>query len=202
MIREGSFWSNCFFTQIFIHLTPQDLLYLGRSSKTLRALIFNKRSSFLWRAARQQVEGLPPLPPFLSEPRYANLAFDHYCLVSGAIVSWNPGSFLQRIASNPMSRVSFGYSWLAIVMNAKRLCEHEPCLWLMEFRFETCHQDKWRSDRRRVPYHHALTTWQYTWQSVTLYPKCATASFTTNTSNTICSQSWTQISRTGGYSVS
>ncbi|CAL1707898.1 unnamed protein product [Somion occarium] len=64
---------------IFVHLEPFDLLNLARTSKPFRQLLMHRSAAPFWRAARQNVEDLPPCPPFLSEPAYANLLFDNYC---------------------------------------------------------------------------------------------------------------------------
>lgn len=60
---------------------PRDLLNLARTSKDFRAVLMNENSAPFWRAARQQVEGLPDCPTFLSEPAYANLVFFNACHV-------------------------------------------------------------------------------------------------------------------------
>ncbi|KAI0779425.1 hypothetical protein C8Q74DRAFT_689905 [Fomes fomentarius] len=65
--------------EIFSLMHPRDLLNLARTSKPLRALLMNRQSAPFWKAARQQVEGLPDCPPYLSEPEYANLAFFSHC---------------------------------------------------------------------------------------------------------------------------
>ncbi|KAE9393666.1 hypothetical protein BT96DRAFT_214820 [Gymnopus androsaceus JB14] len=46
--------------EIFCFLNPDDLLRLARTSKTLRVTLKNKTSRFVWRTARERVEGLPP----------------------------------------------------------------------------------------------------------------------------------------------
>ncbi|THU96350.1 hypothetical protein K435DRAFT_892881 [Dendrothele bispora CBS 962.96] len=65
--------------EVFRHLEPLDVLRLARTSKSLRAILMSRSSSDIWRAARSNVEGLPPLPHDLNEPQYANLAFDPHC---------------------------------------------------------------------------------------------------------------------------
>ncbi|KAK0494992.1 hypothetical protein EDD18DRAFT_1106848 [Armillaria luteobubalina] len=65
--------------KIFSKLDPLDLLRLSRTTKDLRALLLQRSSTFIWKRARQNVKGLPPLPEDLSEPKYAHLAFDKYC---------------------------------------------------------------------------------------------------------------------------
>ena len=61
---------------------PRDLLNLARTSKDFRSLLMSRTSAIFWRAARQQIPGLPECPPFLSEPQYANLLFFSHCHVS------------------------------------------------------------------------------------------------------------------------
>lgn len=68
--------------QIFGHLDPGDLLHLARTSRDLRDILMSKSSEGIWRAARRNVEGLPPLPSDLNEPQYAHLLFEPYCHVS------------------------------------------------------------------------------------------------------------------------
>ncbi|KAI0744136.1 hypothetical protein C8Q80DRAFT_881284 [Daedaleopsis nitida] len=65
--------------EIFSLLHPRDLLSLARSSKDFRALLMSRNSASFWKAARQQVAGLPECPPYLSEPAYANLVFSTHC---------------------------------------------------------------------------------------------------------------------------
>lgn len=64
----------------------------------------NRRNSInIWKSAFQNVEGplLPPCPPRLTEPQYANLAFSEHCHV-GAI--W----FLDDLIFNYSQGVSQG----------------------------------------------------------------------------------------------
>ncbi|KAJ4471887.1 hypothetical protein C8J55DRAFT_155516 [Lentinula edodes] len=65
--------------EIFGHLDPGDLLHLARTSRDLRDILMSKSSEGIWRAARRNVEGLPPLPSDLNEPQYAHLLFEPYC---------------------------------------------------------------------------------------------------------------------------
>ncbi|KAF8549225.1 hypothetical protein OG21DRAFT_1515448 [Imleria badia] len=58
---------------------PLDLLNLARTCKSLRILLMDRASEFIWRAARRQFEDLPDCPDDLSEPAYANLAFYARC---------------------------------------------------------------------------------------------------------------------------
>ncbi|KAG7451982.1 uncharacterized protein BT62DRAFT_274271 [Guyanagaster necrorhizus] len=65
--------------EIFSNLDPVDLLRLSRTSKDLRVLLLQRSSAFVWKRARGNVQGLPPLPDDLSEPKFAHLAFDKHC---------------------------------------------------------------------------------------------------------------------------
>ncbi|KAH9895120.1 hypothetical protein C8Q73DRAFT_487803 [Cubamyces lactineus] len=65
--------------EIFGRMHPRDLLTLARTSKDFRALLMSRDSALFWRAAREQVHGLPECPAFLSEPQYANLLFSSFC---------------------------------------------------------------------------------------------------------------------------
>lgn len=68
--------------QILCYLHPGDLLNLARTSKDFRELLMSRRSMSFWKAARQNVEDLPPCPEDMSEPAYANLLFRTNCYVS------------------------------------------------------------------------------------------------------------------------
>ncbi|RDX56503.1 hypothetical protein OH76DRAFT_1395620 [Lentinus brumalis] len=65
--------------EIFAHLHPYDLLHLTRTTKPLRVLLMNRSATTVWKRARENVPGLPDCPPDLSEPAFANLAFDPHC---------------------------------------------------------------------------------------------------------------------------
>ncbi|THU81852.1 hypothetical protein K435DRAFT_872896 [Dendrothele bispora CBS 962.96] len=69
--------------EIFSYLEPLDILRLSRTSRDLRNLLTTRSSECVWRSARLNIEGLPPLPPDLNEIRYANLMFDTTCQVCG-----------------------------------------------------------------------------------------------------------------------
>ncbi|TFY72167.1 hypothetical protein EVG20_g834 [Dentipellis fragilis] len=59
-------------------LSPGDLLQLARTAKNLRALLMSRKSSFVWKAAREGTPGPAPIPePFegMSEPSWAHLLF-------------------------------------------------------------------------------------------------------------------------------
>ncbi|KIY67622.1 hypothetical protein CYLTODRAFT_490458 [Cylindrobasidium torrendii FP15055 ss-10] len=70
---------------IFSSLEPIDLLRLSRTSKDLRAFLLSRlHSEHAWRAAREAMIGLPPLPRDESEPAYASFVFDTHCQECGA----------------------------------------------------------------------------------------------------------------------
>ncbi|KAK7449714.1 hypothetical protein VKT23_013187 [Stygiomarasmius scandens] len=69
--------------EIFLYLEPLDILRLSRTSLDLRNLLTSRSSEHVWRAARLNVQGLPPPPTDLNEMQYANLAFDNHCHVCG-----------------------------------------------------------------------------------------------------------------------
>ena len=70
--------------QIFGHLHPYDLLRLSRTTKDLRNILMSKSSAFVWRAALENVDGLPDLPVELNEPQFVHLAFDTRCHICSA----------------------------------------------------------------------------------------------------------------------
>lgn len=70
------------FLQIFGHLNPADILHLARTTKELRAILMNRSAQWIWQRARANVKDLPDCPDDLTEPQYANLAFDSLCHVS------------------------------------------------------------------------------------------------------------------------
>ncbi|KAJ3556130.1 hypothetical protein NM688_g2194 [Phlebia brevispora] len=78
--------------EILSHLRPLDILHISRTNKAFRKFLMARASEFIWKRARENVPGLPPCPEDLSEPSYANLAFDthcHECLASGVkMVLW------------------------------------------------------------------------------------------------------------------
>ncbi|KAI0768945.1 hypothetical protein BC629DRAFT_1535696 [Irpex lacteus] len=67
------------FLEICTHLQPQDLLSMARTSKELRKMSSDRKSQYLWKAARANVPSLPPYPDDFCEPAYAHLAFSTFC---------------------------------------------------------------------------------------------------------------------------
>ena len=78
--RNGTSNSTVYL-QILCHLTPLALLQLSRVNNGLRALILSKNAATtaIWKDALRDMEGLPPCPAWLSEPRYASLCFEMHC---------------------------------------------------------------------------------------------------------------------------
>ncbi|KAI9570859.1 hypothetical protein HD554DRAFT_277660 [Boletus coccyginus] len=66
-----------FLLAAYVH--PLDLLSLARTCKSLRELLMDKASAFVWKTARRQVQGLPDCPADMTEPEYANLVFYSRC---------------------------------------------------------------------------------------------------------------------------
>ncbi|KAJ8462823.1 hypothetical protein ONZ51_g10653 [Trametes cubensis] len=104
--------------EIVVLLHPRDLLNLARTSKEWRAFLMNRRQEPLWKASRTRQEPtLPDLPPFLSEPAYANLMFFKHC--SGCLKPTAPNVYWE-----------FGL----------RLCDPE-CSSLLSLRYRNEHPD-------------------------------------------------------------
>ncbi|KAJ3924329.1 MAG: hypothetical protein NXY57DRAFT_970164 [Lentinula lateritia] len=66
--------------EIFCYLEPRDLLCLARTSLDLG---MSRTSESIWRAGRENVEGLPSCPDDLNEPQYAHIFFDPFYHVCG-----------------------------------------------------------------------------------------------------------------------
>ncbi|KAI0074572.1 hypothetical protein K474DRAFT_1601318 [Panus rudis PR-1116 ss-1] len=69
------------FYELLGHSTPIELLCLARTNKQFRQIFMRKAAARYWKAARENIPGLPDCPPDLSEPAYANLVFDPHCHV-------------------------------------------------------------------------------------------------------------------------
>ncbi|KAI0739390.1 hypothetical protein C8Q80DRAFT_1198414 [Daedaleopsis nitida] len=80
------------FYEIASHLHPLDLLHMMRTSKMLRFILRSRTSTSVWRAAFTTIDSfmqMPPVPPGMSEPRFAALLFDRFCfLCSGDRANW------------------------------------------------------------------------------------------------------------------
>ncbi|KAF8682849.1 hypothetical protein RHS04_02038 [Rhizoctonia solani] len=71
------------FTEIAAHLLPIDIINLARSNKFFRSLLMHRTSIHIWNGAMKNIEGLPPCPPGMSEPRYLSLLFSKTCTKCG-----------------------------------------------------------------------------------------------------------------------
>ncbi|KIJ69061.1 hypothetical protein HYDPIDRAFT_23921 [Hydnomerulius pinastri MD-312] len=69
--------------EIFHFLLPGDLLALTRTSRAFRRLLMTRSVAFIWRAARQNVEGLPEPHSDMNEVQYAALVFGADCDYEG-----------------------------------------------------------------------------------------------------------------------
>lgn len=68
--------------QIFGHMCPYDILRLSRTTKAFRRVLMSRSSRSIWTQAFLAIPGLPPCPSWITEPQYAQLAFDNYCYAS------------------------------------------------------------------------------------------------------------------------
>ena len=68
--------------QVVSYLDSEDLLKLCRLSKGSRALFLSKNSAAVWRNVLARVADLPKCPQDLTEPQYASLIFDKFCMAS------------------------------------------------------------------------------------------------------------------------
>ncbi|KAK0506678.1 hypothetical protein EDD18DRAFT_1273677 [Armillaria luteobubalina] len=72
--------------EVFKLLHASDLLRLSRTNLQFRSVLMSRSSEIVWRTARSDIPKLPGPPPGLSEPAWANLAFDstcHFCSRTG-----------------------------------------------------------------------------------------------------------------------
>ncbi|KAH7316389.1 hypothetical protein B0J17DRAFT_351532 [Rhizoctonia solani] len=74
------------FTQIVSYLFPKDIITLSRSNKSLRNLLMRRSSRHIWINAMKNVEGLPPCPSDITEPRYLSLLFARDCMGCGRLI--------------------------------------------------------------------------------------------------------------------
>ncbi|KAI0806939.1 hypothetical protein C8Q74DRAFT_1376023 [Fomes fomentarius] len=78
------------FFDVTSYLMPIDILQLGRASKQLRSVLFSKSCRHVWIASRKNVHPqLPDCPHDLSEPKYAYLVFERFCMVCGSARATN-----------------------------------------------------------------------------------------------------------------
>ena len=113
--------------KIFGHLHPLDLLHLARTTKPFRRVLMHRSAISVWKEARSNVDGLPECHPSMSEPAYANLAFDSHCHVCNSpsryceqhLIAYGL-FFFYRIAREITSGMSTGNCAFAIVSLARR----------------------------------------------------------------------------------
>ena len=72
--------------KIASYLSPQDLLNMSRTVKSLRNMLMSKSYKSAWLVAEAAV-GLPACPPDISCPQYASLVFDDFCTVNHRLCS-------------------------------------------------------------------------------------------------------------------
>ncbi|KAM5540083.1 hypothetical protein V8D89_006223 [Ganoderma adspersum] len=72
------------FLEIASLVSPLDLIYLARTSKTLHRLLMSKKHRAVWREVLGNVQELPPCPSDIDEPLYAALVFSQHCFECGA----------------------------------------------------------------------------------------------------------------------
>ncbi|RDX43299.1 hypothetical protein OH76DRAFT_1304294, partial [Lentinus brumalis] len=66
---------------VYTYLTPTDLLNLARTNKENHRTLRSRRSILDWARARENIDGLPPCPPWRSEMEFAALISDDCCQV-------------------------------------------------------------------------------------------------------------------------
>ncbi|KDQ49477.1 hypothetical protein JAAARDRAFT_643890 [Jaapia argillacea MUCL 33604] len=69
--------------EIFVHLTPKDLLNLSRTDKLLRKTLLSRKSLSIWKNVRLAAE-VPDGPDGMSEPAWAEMVFGTTCQNCGA----------------------------------------------------------------------------------------------------------------------
>lgn len=72
--------------QIFSHLHPYDLLRISRTTKEFRRILLHKSSISTWKSSFEEIRDLPPCPPEMCEPAWANLVFSPHCHVCCFII--------------------------------------------------------------------------------------------------------------------
>lgn len=85
--------------QIFLSLSPIDLLHLARTTKAFRSTLMSRNVEFIWKACHSNVDimELIACPPFLSEPHLADLAWERHCYKCGAQAE-DPEIWLECLA--------------------------------------------------------------------------------------------------------
>ncbi|KAG6871945.1 hypothetical protein C0995_014666 [Termitomyces sp. Mi166 len=65
--------------EIFMYLTPIEVLSLSRLCKTLRRILMTKSAECIWKQARLNLDDFPDCPNDLNEAQFANLVFGAHC---------------------------------------------------------------------------------------------------------------------------
>ncbi|KAG6886638.1 hypothetical protein C0992_003030 [Termitomyces sp. T32_za158] len=65
--------------EIFMYLTPVEVLSLSRMCKALRRILMTKTAEYVWKQARLNLEDFPDCPDDLNEPQFANFIFSSLC---------------------------------------------------------------------------------------------------------------------------
>ncbi|KAI0631934.1 hypothetical protein C8Q77DRAFT_1122793 [Trametes polyzona] len=76
-------WKICAYSGLY------ELLQLSRTSKALRTYLLSRGQRKLWSLAWQNLEGLPVIPPHVSEIAFANFVYTTDCENCAAPYSWN-----------------------------------------------------------------------------------------------------------------
>ena len=84
-------------SQICTNVEPAVLLSLSRVSKSFRTFFMSRSMQSLWRTVLEGVPFLPKCPEDLTEPQYASLVFDEFCMV-----------FFLRLWSLPLVDLDLG----------------------------------------------------------------------------------------------
>ncbi|KAG6897864.1 hypothetical protein C0992_010002 [Termitomyces sp. T32_za158] len=61
--------------EIFMYLTPVEVLSLSRMCKALRRILMTKTAEYVWKQARLNLDDFPDCPDDLNEPQFANFIF-------------------------------------------------------------------------------------------------------------------------------
>jgi hypothetical protein len=92
--------------EIFGHLSPADLLSLGRVNKGFRCVLMAPTSLFLWKASLNSCGALP-CSEDMSPPAWSHLLFGTHCQVSNpsslkwlSVIYILPGLELRRTAGD------------------------------------------------------------------------------------------------------
>ncbi|KAH0580667.1 hypothetical protein H2248_002157 [Termitomyces sp. 'cryptogamus'] len=65
--------------EIFMYLTPVEVLSLSRMCKSLRRILISKLAECIWKQARLNLDDFPDCPDDINEVQFANLIFGAFC---------------------------------------------------------------------------------------------------------------------------